>query len=157
MTFTCTVDPCTLSRLADVDGDATWALVGGWSFEADADETIEVPDADYLAFGYWNMIEIESLADVVPFYYGSMPYEGNVQALSGAATYNGNAAGGYEHKTYDHRYRRPDVNLRVLHRGRQAGRVLRRRRRDVDHRRDGQIPSRSWPRQVVTLRPSTGR
>lgn len=100
-TFTCTVDPCTLSRLADVDGDATWALVGGWSFEADADETIEVPDADYLAFGYWNMIEIESLADVVPFYYGSMPYEGNVQALSGAATYNGNAAGGYEHKTYD--------------------------------------------------------
>ena len=55
--FTCTVDPCTLSRVADVDGDATWALVGGWSFEADADETIEVPDADYLAFGYWNMID----------------------------------------------------------------------------------------------------
>ena len=99
--FTCTVDPCTLRRVADVGGTAAWALVGGWGFAADDGEMIEVQDGDYLAFGYWNMIDIESLADVVPFYYGSMPYEGNVQALSGAATYNGNAAGGYEHKTYD--------------------------------------------------------
>ena len=105
-TFTCTVDPCTLSRGAgdsDATDDDTWALVGGWSFTAAEDATgmIDVPDADYLAFGYWNMIDIESLADVMPFYYGAMPYAGNVQALSGTANYTGNAAGGYEHKTYD--------------------------------------------------------
>ena len=101
-TFTCTVDPCTVNRLADdSSNNPTYGLVGGWSFTAADGQTLEVPDADYLAFGYWNMIDIESLAGVVPFYYGSMPYAGNVQALSGSATYNGNAAGGYEHKTYD--------------------------------------------------------
>ena len=102
--FTCTVDPCTLRRLADVGGSPVWALMGGWTFTADDgdDGRTEVPDADYLAFGYWNMIDIDSLTDVAPFYYGSMPYyTGNVQALSGSATYNGHAAGGYEHETYD--------------------------------------------------------
>lgn len=101
--FTCLVDSCTLTRgMNDTDGDPTWMLSGGWGFTANDGQNIEVPDSDYLAFGYWNKIDTErTLADFVPFYYGSMPYSGNVQALSGSATYTGNAAGGYEHNTYD--------------------------------------------------------
>ena len=98
-TFTCTVDPCTLT----LGPDTTWALSDGWTFEADdgVDGEIDVQDADYLAFGYWNKVPAETLADFVPFYYGSMPYGGNVQALSGTATYTGHAVGGYQRNNYD--------------------------------------------------------
>ena len=108
-TFTCTVAPCTLSRVAnDGEGNPVWALVGGWGFTADDGQMLDVPDPDYLAFGYWNKVAIESLADdVTPFYYGSTPYAGNVQALSGSATYTGAAAGGYEHRTYDQNTGKP--------------------------------------------------
>ena len=92
-TFTCEVGPCTLAR-GEADGGPTWTLSDGWTFEADAGQNINVPDADYLAFGYWNKISTtRTLADFVPFYYGSMPYSGNVQALSGRATYMGKRCG----------------------------------------------------------------
>ena len=55
-------------------------------------------DADYLAYGYWSRHPASSLYhnDFEPFYYGSMPYAGDVRNLSGQATYRGNAIGAYK-------------------------------------------------------------
>ena len=57
-------------------------------------------DADYMAFGYWSRHPSASLDldnGFEPFYYGSMPYAGDVRNLSGQATYTyyGNATGAY--------------------------------------------------------------
>ena len=98
-TFTCTMDPCTLSR-----GEGpTWSLSGGWHFTANDGENVDVQDTDYLAFGYWNKVAAArtSISDFVPFAYGSMPYGGNVSMLTGSAIYMGKAAGGYEYHTFD--------------------------------------------------------
>ena len=55
-------------------------------------------DMDYLAYGYWSRHPSTSLYhdDFEPFYYGSMPWAGDVKNLSGQATYKGNAIGAYE-------------------------------------------------------------
>ena len=52
-------------------------------------------DEDYLAYGYWNRIPLDSLDDFKPFYYGSMPYTGNVRRQTGSARYTGGATGVY--------------------------------------------------------------
>ena len=56
-------------------------------------------DMDYIAFGYWSRHPATSVDldnGFEPFYYGSMPYAGNVKNLSGQATYTGDAMGVYK-------------------------------------------------------------
>ena len=57
----------------------------------------ESGDMDYIVYGYWSRHPSTSLyhEDSESFYYGSMPYAGNVKNLSGQATYTGNAMGVY--------------------------------------------------------------
>ena len=55
-------------------------------------------DMDYIAYGYWSRHPSTSLyhGDFESFYYGSMPYAGNVKDLGEVtATYVGNAMGVY--------------------------------------------------------------
>ena len=56
-------------------------------------------DMDYIAFGYWSRHPAASVDldnGFEPFYYGSMPYAGNVKNLGRNATYTGNAIGAYQ-------------------------------------------------------------
>ncbi len=54
-------------------------------------------DVNYLAYGYWNRVPLDSLDDYKPFYYGANPYDGNVQELTESRTviYYGGATGVY--------------------------------------------------------------
>ncbi len=53
-------------------------------------------DEDYLAYGYWNRVPLESLDGYRPFYYGKTPYTGNVVERTGFVTYTGGATGVYQ-------------------------------------------------------------
>lgn len=54
---------------------------------------------DYLLYGYWNRLPLDSLGDYEPFYYGGTPYTGNVREQTGAASYTGGATGVYQTDT----------------------------------------------------------
>ena len=61
-----------------------------------------VADADYLVFGYWN--ELADYTRVTPFYWGPMPYAGDVTARTApSVAYHGLAAGTF--KSAGHRHR----------------------------------------------------
>jgi hypothetical protein len=107
--FTCETEPCTITRpsagdadftVADSNDDTTDGSQGGgtWRFDPDDDETVTLPDQDWLAFGFW-LTAPDDAADgthrVGVFYHGMEEYAGNGQALTGNATYNGSAAGYY--------------------------------------------------------------
>ena len=77
-----------------------------------------ITDNDYLAYGYWSKNAPASLAssDFQPFFYGNMPYSGNVltQPLGTNATYTGGAAGIYHiHGTSDYGHFKADFQLRA--------------------------------------------
>ena len=97
-TFKCMSNPCTASRNAEDE----LMLSSGWTFTpTDPTSTIPVGDKDFLAFGYWNKVTADGPKDIMPFAYGSMPWAGDIEELSGSASYTGNAAGGYSHHTFD--------------------------------------------------------
>jgi hypothetical protein len=97
-TFKCMSNPCTASRNAEDE----LMLSSGWTFTpTDPTSTIPVGDKDFLAFGYWNKVTADGPKDIMPFAYGSMPWAGDIEELSGSARYPGNAAGGYSHRTFD--------------------------------------------------------
>ena len=54
-----------------------------------------VSDEDYLLYGYWNRLPLDSLDDYKPFYHGKTLYTGNVRQQTGRATYSGGATGVY--------------------------------------------------------------
>ena len=101
-TFKCTGDQCT--AMANDNGDLI-DLVGAWTFTPKGDvKTLKVPDArydsDYLSFGYWiseTTTASGSWFEVGTLFDGSQPVNvGN--ALTGTATYVGEAAGAYARK-----------------------------------------------------------
>ena len=75
-----------------------------WMFTPDTSTTTKSPDTDYLAGGIWLFVPDNRLSagDYVfgVFGDGSDPFEqGNLAALTGAATYEGDAIGFYSEKT----------------------------------------------------------
>ena len=72
-------------------------------------DIVEPKDEDYIAYGYWSRnpsTSYDSSGDSFtnmdldngfePFYYGSMPYAGDVKSLVGEAIYTGDAMGAYQ-------------------------------------------------------------
>ena len=72
-------------------------------------------DDDYLAYGFWSRNTPDTLdaSGFQSFFYGNMPYAGNVRALAtGNATYTGGAAGVYRiEDTDDYGYFQANVQL----------------------------------------------
>ena len=60
---------------------------------------LDASEEDYLAYGYWSRLPLDSLDDFKPFYYGHTPYTGNVVEQTGTATYTGGATGVYQTDT----------------------------------------------------------
>lgn len=59
-------------------------------------------DGDYLVFGYWN--ELADATRVTPFYWGPMPYAGDVTARTApTVSYHGRAAGTFKADGHQHR------------------------------------------------------
>ncbi len=102
-TFKCSGDTC--SATANANGVLT-ALQGTWTFTPKGDiKTLKVPDAqydsDYLSFGYWISETITasgSRFEVGTLYDGSQPITTTIAAMTGTATYVGEAAGAYARK-----------------------------------------------------------
>ena len=89
----------------DADGDIT-AVAGGWIFTPDSGATIDVPDADYLNYGFWLQRTTDSgdavtYNEVETFAGSSVAASGDVGSVLGSATYSGGAVGVYVRETYD--------------------------------------------------------
>ena len=100
-TYTC-VSMCTLST----DSDAELVAVGGqWSFTPDDPAfEVDVPDSDYIHFGYWmNEAEENDQPVIMAAAIAGGTVEspiGTVQDLEGEANYSGAATGLYVIKTF---------------------------------------------------------
>ncbi len=95
-TYSCTGDATTCT--VGVGSDGKINLAGTWTFTADSGAMINVPDSDYLNFGWWlnkktdGSYDFQTFAGSTGFTDGS----GNVAAtMEGTAVYNGKAAGLY--------------------------------------------------------------
>ena len=113
-TYTCTTagagsSGCTL--INNDDGDLV-QIVGTLTFTPEEQETGDdpymvagvIPDADYLAFGYWVQAtegDDGTEYDVAVFSNGSQAFSGTISTLTGTAEYSGGAAGLYVLKTGD--------------------------------------------------------
>ena len=104
-TYRCNgVAKCTVT--IDANGSIT-AMSTGWIFTPGAGATVDVPDDDYLHYGFWlkkttdaegavTYNEVETFAD------SSVPASGDLAGVMGRAAYEGGAAGVYIIKTrYD--------------------------------------------------------
>ena len=99
-TLTCggTTD-CTATL--DADGDIT-AVTEGWIFTPGDGATIDVPDSDYLHYGFWLQRTTDADGEVTyneveTFAGSSVDASGDVAAVTGSATYSGGALGVYVH------------------------------------------------------------
>ena len=102
-TFTCGDASCTLST--DGDGDLN-ALAGEWYFTPDDGAKRQVPDTDYIHFGFWKNTSMNDEDDPVFMVRGisggTMESVANdIGALEGKADYVGPATGKYVRKEFD--------------------------------------------------------
>ena len=95
---------CTVT--VDADGDIT-AMSTGWAFIPDDGATSDVPDADYMSYGFWLARTLNSDGDVTSynevetFAMSSIDASGDVSSVLGTATYSGDALGVYVRNVYD--------------------------------------------------------
>ena len=95
-TYACTTG-CSIER--GTAGTTPFNISAGtWTFTPDADQTVTIPDQDYLVFGAW--LTVPDAADTgehrIGVFYNGMREYGTVDvALTGMATYKGGAAGVY--------------------------------------------------------------
>ncbi len=97
--FRCTSQSCGHST-STVNGQTRRMLTGDWIFVPSTTTTVTTPDADYLAGGVWLIVpdDASSAADYEfgAFVDGSDPFmQSNLAAVSGTATYEGDATGVY--------------------------------------------------------------
>ena len=95
-TYGCTGAAATCT--VGVGSDGKINLAGTWTFTADAAAMINVPDNDYLNFGWWLNKKADGSYDFQTFAGGTgfADASGNVAAtMEGTAVYNGKAAGLY--------------------------------------------------------------
>ena len=105
-TYECATGDCSIVRSAE--GDLT--LVGAtWTFTPDDDVTVDVPDPDYLHFGYWmrttagddgNAYDFDTFSNG-KLAFGVGDVNTAVEALEGTASYAGPASGLYVRKALD--------------------------------------------------------
>ena len=85
----------------DADGMIT-AMSAGWVFTPAMGATSDVPDADYLRYGFWLKKTADSdgaitYNEVQTFAGSSVAATGSVAAVTGSASYSGGATGVYVH------------------------------------------------------------
>ena len=93
-----TVD-CTVAL--DADGDIT-AMVGGWVFTPGSGVTVDVPDSDFLRYGFWlqrttDDEDVLEYDEVETFAGSSVDASSDITAVTGTASYDGGATGVYVH------------------------------------------------------------
>ena len=92
-----------------VELDATGMLIAmsdGWIFMPDAGATSDVPDADYLHYGFWLAKTTDAMGavtydEVETFAGSSVAASGDVGAVTGSATYRGGTTGVYVRNVYN--------------------------------------------------------
>ena len=81
------------------------AMSDGWIFTPDAGATSDVPDGDYLSYGFWLKKTTEDGAvtynEVETFAMSSVAASGSVADVTGKATYSGDALGVYVHQVHN--------------------------------------------------------
>ena len=82
------------------------AMSDGWIFTPDTGATSDVPDADYLHYGFWLKRTTDAMGAVVydeveTFAGSSVAASGNVGSVTGSATYSGGTAGVYVRNVYN--------------------------------------------------------
>ena len=95
-------DGCTVAT--DADGDFTALTASEWEFTPSAGATVDVPDADYMTYGFWLDTttkggEIDSYDTVQTFATSSLAEADSLSTVTGTAEYKGGAAGVYVHQT----------------------------------------------------------
>ena len=94
---------CTVTL--DGDGEIT-AIIGDWVFTPDEGATSDVPDSDYLHYGFWLKKTTDAdgavtYNEVETFAGSSVAASGDVNAVLGSATYEGGAVGVYVKNVYN--------------------------------------------------------
>ena len=82
------------------------AMSDGWIFTPDMGATSDVPDADYLQYGFWlkrttDAMDAVTYNEVETFAGSSVAASGDVSMVMGSATYRGSTAGVYVNKVYN--------------------------------------------------------
>ena len=99
-TYTCTTG-CTIER--EETGTVPFNISAGtWTFTPDADQTVTIPDQDYMVFGAWLTVpdDADNGEHRIGVFYDGMREYGTVGVdLEGTATYTGGAAGVYRDRT----------------------------------------------------------
>ena len=104
-TYTCAGGAAGCTVTLDAMGMLT-AMSDGWIFTPDAGVTSDVPDGDYLHYGFWLQRTTDAMGavtyDEVETFAGSaVAASGNVGSLTGSATYRGGTAGVYVRNVYN--------------------------------------------------------
>ena len=82
------------------------AMSDGWIFTPDPGATSDVPDADYLHYGFWLKRTTDAMGAIVydeveTFAASSVAASGDVSSVTGSATYSGSTAGVYVRNVYN--------------------------------------------------------
>ena len=82
------------------------AMSDGWIFTPNMGATSDVPDADYLHYGFWlkrttDAMGVVTYDEIETFAASSVPASGDVGSVTGSATYRGAASGVYVHEVYN--------------------------------------------------------
>ena len=100
-TFKCVGAECQISR--ETTGTTPYTLSDGqWQFKPDADETVTLPDQDWLAFGVWLTApdnNVDGYHHIGVFYDGMEAYANADTLVAGTAKFTGKAAGYYVNGT----------------------------------------------------------
>lgn len=92
-TLACLSGICTIDSVGGLSGTGTWQFT-----PTTATTTTAVADTDYITFGWWSKDPGGLPLETAVLWAGSDPFDGNVAALTGNATYNGGAVGHYEQR-----------------------------------------------------------
>ena len=104
-TYTCTGGAVDCTVTLDGMGMLT-AMSDGWIFTPDTGATSDVPDADYLHYGFWLKRTADAMGavtydEVETFAGSSVAASGDVGSVAGSATYQGDATGVYVNKVFN--------------------------------------------------------
>ena len=104
-TYTCAGGAAGCTVTLDATGMLS-AMSDGWIFTPDAGATSDVPDGDYLHYGFWLQRTTDAMGavtydEVETFAASSVAASGNVGSVTGSATYRGGTAGVYVRNVYN--------------------------------------------------------
>ena len=104
-TYTCAGGAVDCTVTLDAMGMLT-AMSDGWIFTPDMGATSDVPDADYLHYGFWLKRTTDAMGavtydEVETFAGSSVAASGDLGMVKGSATYRGDAAGVFVNNVYN--------------------------------------------------------